>query len=200
MKRKIDVAWVFVTKRAAAHTPCNNYFKTLLRNKSLKEVLAEGDIILHCLVPKDGYTLADLPDACTAGRDIGINPYLLIDEKIGLAPVLIHELAHVAGASTNPDPYVKQSIAAEKALLHCLCSKQYRPEAIGSIQLQGYAGGHRIHPASGIRRFPDCLTGHAPTTAARSRRTLRSGLTASSRPGTPFLKTPKLLHLLRPQI
>ncbi|SPD72335.1 hypothetical protein PITCH_A1290012 [uncultured Desulfobacterium sp.] len=143
MKRKIDVAWEFITKRAAAHTPCNNYFKTLLRRKSLKEVLVEGDIVLHCLVPKDGYTLADLPDACTAGRDIGINPYLLIDDKIGLAPVLIHELAHVAGASTNPDPYDKQSLAAEKALLHCLCSKQYRPEAIGSIQIQG-SGGSRI--------------------------------------------------------
>jgi hypothetical protein len=143
IKGKIDPAWAFVTGRAAAHTPCNNYFKTLLRNKSLKEVLAEGDITIHELVPKDGYTLADLPDACAAGRDIGINPYLLIDATIGLAPVLIHELAHVAGASTNPDPYDKQSLAAEKALLHCLCSKHYRPEALGSIQLQ-VSGGSRI--------------------------------------------------------
>jgi hypothetical protein len=135
IKNTLDQAWSFVTKQAAAHKPCNDYFRTLWRKKSLKDVINEGDIIIHCLIPKGNYSLADLPEANTAGRDMGFNPYLLIEGGMGLASTLIHELAHVAGASTNPDPDNPKSIAAETALLHCLCRKQFRKDAIGSIQL-----------------------------------------------------------------
>lgn len=144
VKTKIEEAWRFVTDRAAVHKPCNDYFKTLARKKTLREVLAEGDIIVHCLVPKEGHTFEELPNANTAGRDIGIDPGLLLEEPIKLACTLIHELAHVAGATTNPAD--SNAIAAEKALQSCLCAGQFRPEALGLIQqieLRRY-GGSRI--------------------------------------------------------
>lgn len=135
VKKIIDSAWIFITKHAATHKPCNEYFKTLPRKKTLREILTEGDITLHSLEPKGQHTIEHLPDANTAGRDIGISPYLLIVDPDGLAATLIHELAHVGGASTNPDPGNPTSIAAEKALQFCLCKKRFRPEALGSIQI-----------------------------------------------------------------
>ena len=132
-KRLIEDAWRFAAERAAGQKACNDYFRTLPRKKTLREVLDEGAITFHCLVPKANYTFDDLPEACTAGRDIGFNPMVLIQNQAGLAGTLIHELAHVAGASTNPDASDARSIAAETALLHCGCRQQFRKEAIGSI-------------------------------------------------------------------
>jgi len=139
VRSELNQAWSFVTQRAARHKPCNEYFKTLRRKKTLQQVLDEGDIVLHCLLPKEGHTFEDLPDADTAGRDIAINPLRFLDMPIVLGPILIHELAHVAGATTNPRD--KDAIAAERALKHCLCAAQFRPGALGAIQkieLPGY--------------------------------------------------------------
>lgn len=133
VKRTLEGAWRFITNRAAVHRPCNDYFKTLPRGKTLQEVLLEGDIYLHCLVPKSGYNFGDLPGANAAGRDIGINPLAIIDST-QLASTLIHELAHVAGASTNNDPTDTRSIAAETALRHCLCVQQFDPGNFGLIE------------------------------------------------------------------
>jgi len=139
VRNELNQAWSFVTTRAARHKPCNDYFKTLRRQKTLQQILDEGEIVLHCLVPKEGHSYEDLPDADTAGRDIGINPLRFLDMPIALAPILIHELAHVAGATTNPRD--KDAIAAERALKHCLCASQFRPDALGALQkidLPGY--------------------------------------------------------------
>ncbi len=131
VKSLVEAAWRFVTDKAAKYPSCNKYFKSLPRNKTLKEVLDEGDITIHCLVPKENYTLADVPFGNTAGRDIGINPVLFLEAPEQLASTLIHELAHVAGASTNADPDDPKSGAAELALKYCLCSKQYDPDILG---------------------------------------------------------------------
>jgi hypothetical protein len=134
VKPKIQPAWNFITGRAANHKPCNDYFKSLRRNVTLKQVLEEGDIILHCLVPKEGHTFDELPDANTAGRDIGIDPsYLLDPDSMGLAATLIHELAHVAGGTTNPrDDHAGE---AEEALNHCLCQSKFRSGTLGVLEL-----------------------------------------------------------------
>lgn len=43
VQTKINAAWRFITRRAAAHKSCNDYFKTLLRKKTLTEgVIAES--------------------------------------------------------------------------------------------------------------------------------------------------------------
>lgn len=135
VKTQANAAWTFITERAARYKPCNDYFKTLLKKQTLKEVLADGDITLHRLEPKAGHTYADLPDADTAGRDIAIDPALLFEQTSVLACTLIHEIAHIAGATT--DPGAPDAHAAELALKNCLCASQYRPEAVGSIERIG---------------------------------------------------------------
>ena len=131
----IQAAWRRIVTQAA-RKECNDYFLTLARKKSLKDVLAEGDIVVHCLVPKEGYGWDDLPAANTAGRDIGINPALLTDpdDIDGLACTLIHELAHVAGATTNSAREDQESLDAEQALNFCGCKKHYDNENRGSIE------------------------------------------------------------------
>ena len=42
--------------------------------KTLKEVLLEDDIVVHCLEPKGGHSYDDLPYADTAGRESGSTP------------------------------------------------------------------------------------------------------------------------------
>jgi hypothetical protein len=125
VQTKINAAWRFITRRAAAHKSCNDYFKTLLRKKTLTEVLKEGDITLHYLTPKEGHTFDELPSGHSAGRDIAIDPSLLLEDDSELACTLIHELAHVAGATTNKRD--KNAGAAESALDFCLCHDKYNP-------------------------------------------------------------------------
>jgi hypothetical protein len=130
VKIKLEQAWRFVTQRAAAQRSCNAYFKSLARGKTLKDVLDEGDITLHLLEPKEGYTSEILPDANTAGRDIGIYAGLLFNpDPNELACTLVHELAHVAGATSDSE--AKDALAAERSLKSCLCTKYFRDTSLG---------------------------------------------------------------------
>ena len=134
VKSVLNTAWAGINKRALSKI-CNDYFATLPQKKSLSTILSDGDIVLHCLQPKEGYTLASLPYANTAGRDIGIDPQLLFDvDPNALVCTLIHELAHVGGASTNTSAPFEQAHAAEKALTCCGCKKQYNKDIVGSIR------------------------------------------------------------------
>lgn len=131
--RQLKESWSFINQRAnIAGSKCNAYFKSLPRRKTLKAVLDEGDVVVHCLEPKPGHTYADLPYADTADRDIGIDPSLLFQTSHVLACTLIHELAHVAGATT--DPSGPNAGAAEEALEHCLCHSQFHLGTVGSIE------------------------------------------------------------------
>jgi hypothetical protein len=80
VKAKLELAWRFVTHKAALHAACNAYFKSLSRKKTLQDVLKEGDIVLHCLWPANGHTFEELPDGDSAGRDLAIDPFLLLQE------------------------------------------------------------------------------------------------------------------------
>jgi hypothetical protein len=135
VNRQLNEAWGFVNQRAnIVGGKCNAYFKTLSRGKTLKEVLQEGDIVMHCLEPKTGHSYADLPHAVTAGRDIAIDPTLLFETSHVLGCTLIHELAHVAGATTDNSEDNPHAGDAEEALHHCLCTSQFHLGTLGSIQ------------------------------------------------------------------
>ena len=146
VKIALEAAWKGVVQRSN-QKPCNEYFKTLFRQKTLTEIINEGDIVLHRLEPKAGFGYSILPNANTAGRDIGIDPSLFFDPSAAaLVCTLIHELAHVGGASTDAGAALPQAHAAEKALMSCACQQQYRSNILGSIK--GLTSG----PDSG-RRF-----------------------------------------------
>jgi hypothetical protein len=136
---KIEKAWGFISRVAARSEKCNKYFKSLPKGKTLRQILQEDHITIHCLVPKDGYTFADVVAANTdtGGPHIGIHPDLIIftsesgfpgrnlkgyDSVFELASTLVHELAHVAGATTNASDE-KHGLDAENSLPPCGCGK-----------------------------------------------------------------------------
>lgn len=121
----------FVANEAAAQKSCNDYFKTLPKKKTLKEILQQT-ITIHLLAPKDGSTYADVPAGAAAGLDIGVHPELFLLGPSRLACTLVHELAHVAGATT--DIGAKNALAAENALKQCKCAKEYDDQNLGRIQ------------------------------------------------------------------
>jgi hypothetical protein len=140
IKPTLTSVWTAVEQKAKMGT-CNDYFKTLNQGKTLSTILSEGDIKLHLLEPKPGSTYADLPYANAAGRDIAIDPNLLFDpQQANLVCTLIHELAHVAGASTDAFAPFAQAHAAEAALPKCGCAKQYQKTTVGSIRNFGTGG------------------------------------------------------------
>lgn len=140
IKGSIETAWKGVVQRSGQKI-CNDYFATLFRQKTLTEILDEGDIIIHRLEPKPGFDYSALPDANTAGRNIGLDPSLFFDpDPAVLVCTLIHELAHVGGASTDSGAEFAKAHAAEKALLSCSCKAQYRKDVVGSIRSAGTGG------------------------------------------------------------
>jgi len=143
VKTLLEKAWQSVMRKSE-NKMCNNYFKTLFRKKTLKEVLNEGDITLHMLEPKPGRDWSVVPYANASGRDIGLNPELFVDEDADVvACTLVHELAHVAGASTNAGAPQAEAHAAELALMSCSCQRQYDKDIVGRNLTIGTPGGQR---------------------------------------------------------
>jgi hypothetical protein len=113
---------------------CNVYFRSLPRKVALIDVINEGPIFLYYLAPAEGFGEDVVPLANTAGRDIGVNiSYLANNDPGGLACTLIHELAHVAGATTDKYAPAPENIAAENSLKHCGCSKLFQKDSVGRI-------------------------------------------------------------------
>ena len=129
---------------ARTKNPAMSISQRYIRQKTLVDIINEGDIVLHRLEPKAGFDYSILPDANTAGRDIGIDPSLFFDsDPAGLVCTLIHELAHVGGASTDAGAAPAQAHAAEKALMSCACKQQYRKDVMGSIKDLSSGSGRR---------------------------------------------------------
>jgi hypothetical protein len=135
VRSALQSAWDGVVQRSE-NKSCNECFAQLFHKKTLAEILADGDLTLHLLEPKQGFTDDKLPEANAAGRDIGLHPGLFFDtDRLALTCTLIHELAHVGGASTDANAPPVVSHAAEKTLLSCGCKDQYREGVLGSIKL-----------------------------------------------------------------
>jgi len=143
VKAKFQAVWQLVETKARSK-PCNEYFAKLSGKMTLQKIL-EKDITLHLLEPKPNFGPEVLPWANTAGRDIGLNPeYLNEDNPNVIACTLVHELAHVGGATT--DPQAKDAHAAELALKSCGCANQYNKDTVGihkRIELHK-SGGSRL--------------------------------------------------------
>ena len=135
VKSALEFAWTGVVQRSTTKA-CSERFRQLSRKKTLAEILDEGDVVLHLLEPKQGYTDEDLPEGNAAGRDIGLHPWLFFSsDALALTCTLIHELAHVGGASTDAGAALDIAHAAEQTLLSCGCKAQYRAGVLGSIKL-----------------------------------------------------------------
>src|SRR5262245_33227266 len=78
VRTALESAWTRVVQRSNTKS-CNECFRQLIRRKTLAEILAEGDLVLHLLKPKPGYSDDDVPDGNAAGRDIGLRRSVFFD-------------------------------------------------------------------------------------------------------------------------
>jgi hypothetical protein len=137
----ISNALTYIENNCAASRPCNNYFLGLSKRApiSLADILKTKTLQIFRLEPPEDKRLQDLPGGFTFAwgdnyAQIGLNELMLTD-TMSAASVLLHELAHVAGApGRREDP---KSIAAETALLKCGMRKYFDKDALGMIESVG---------------------------------------------------------------
>jgi len=141
VKKVIGDAFNYMDSHCAASKQCNQYFLGLNKREpiSLRQILDTKTMQIFRLKPGEAKELKDLPAGYTMGwgdtyAQIGLNELMLTD-TMSAASVLLHELAHVAGAPGRGDD--PTSIAAETALLNCGLKKYFDKDALGAIQSIG---------------------------------------------------------------
>jgi len=138
----IEEALRYIDNHCAKSVNCNNYFLGLDKRNpiSLRQILDEKNLQIYRLGGKDD---KDLPAGYTFGwgpkyAQIGINCLSLTDSG-NTASVLLHELAHVAGAPGRDQD--ANSHAAETALKFCGLGSFYDDNALGVIRNAGQRSG-----------------------------------------------------------
>lgn len=137
-------AWAYVRDKCAQHKACNTYFATLPGKLGLDAVLQGGSIVFCALDPPSPNVLrpmaqkthAQLPYAVTNGRQISFNPLTIMagqSDFAFLCGTMVHELAHVAGATGDPTDAVHGG-DAEQALRHCLLTNQFDATVLGYLE------------------------------------------------------------------
>ena len=132
----------YIDRRCASRKSCNEYFLSLSKRSpiSLRQILEDKRLDIYRLRPMGSATNETIPAGLCFGwgktwAEIGINGLVPIDH-MEVANVLLHDLAHVAGAPGRRED--AKSLAAEKSLLHCGMRTYYNPGALGSLDsLQG---------------------------------------------------------------
>ena len=137
--RVVREALNFIDTHCAKSKTCNKYFLSLgsltdAASISLRQILDEKHLQIFCLGGKED---KDVPAGYTHGvgpayAQIGLNMISLTDSG-NAAAVLLHELAHVAGAPGLRED--AKSLAAENSLLYCFSRKLskefYNDQAFG---------------------------------------------------------------------
>src|SRR5690348_12182339 len=139
IRKQLTDAWTYLENHCAKSKGCNEYFSRLAGKKTLAEWMKHTDFVIHLLHPRakdlrtgKEYTQEDLPQANSAGSDIGLSLYTFLDNRQdtpALAAVLLHEIAHCAGATTNAS--ARNSLEAENALVPCGLGKYFQRDARG---------------------------------------------------------------------
>ena len=146
VKTALESAWTGVVQRSNTK-PCNECFRQLFRKKTLTEILLPKGI--SCCISSS--RSRDIPTPiCPRGTPRGATSASIpgcfsIRTLWPSTCTLIHELAHVGGASTDAGAAPDIAHAAEKTLLSCGCSAQYRSGVLSTIKLMrsGGSGGPR---------------------------------------------------------
>lgn len=137
-KKRIDDAWKHIEKNCAKNEKCNQYFSSLHKGQTLGAILKDVTFTVHQLIPNTDADESKMPFANSAGRDFALHIYAFLDvdadtvkenSNEALAATILHELAHYAGATTDPDSV--KALDAENALTHCGLKRFHNPEAKG---------------------------------------------------------------------
>ena len=133
---RIAAAWKHLKKKCAASKRCNRYFSTLRKGQTLSHILKNVTFTVHQLVPKSGVSILKLPSANSAGKDFALSLWAFVNDDgtkqnttEELAATILHEVAHYAGATTNPG--AKNALEAENSLMHCGLKRFFNPKAKG---------------------------------------------------------------------
>lgn len=151
VQKVILAAWAYVRDKCAAHQACNTYFKKLPGGVTLREVMETGGIVICQLDPPTPNPIRPrvskpLPYAVTNGRQISLSEETIAEGHLDLSrlsAVLVHELAHVAGATGDPGDTV-HGADAETALKHCLLSPMFDPNVLGTLQGRSLSARGRV--------------------------------------------------------
>jgi hypothetical protein len=107
------------------HGPCNDCFRRLPGRHSFKEVYNDPNVWINYMDNPNGPWGFTNP----ASKEIAIHARALTRGYLWVASVMVHELAHINGASgekTNQD--------AENTLKFCLLASQFDPNVLGTIR------------------------------------------------------------------
>jgi hypothetical protein len=105
---------------------CNNYFKTLGRTKTFRELWADDTIFINF---SPSVTRGFYAAAHSNNKDVTVTAWCLDNNNFWMvAATLVHEFAHLAGAPGGA------SHAAERAVKKCYFNDQYDPTIVGSVQ------------------------------------------------------------------
>lgn len=110
-----------IDSKIKVYKPCNDAFKALPSGRNFKEVWNDATVWISFDSKRTGDRFG-----ATIGKDITISAYAIAMGKWTTAATLIHELAHINGASG----YDSQ---AEDTLLKCLLRDLHDPLIIGKI-------------------------------------------------------------------
>lgn len=134
--KRIAAAWSHIEKTCARSKTCNRYFSSLRKGQTLAYIQKNVSFTVHQLVPKAGANIMSLPNANSAGKDFALSLWAFVDNTAtrentteALAATILHELAHYAGATTNPG--ATNALEAENALLHCGLKRFFNRNAKG---------------------------------------------------------------------
>lgn len=128
----LQLAIQMLNAKVKNHTPCNDAFRALPGGRSFRRLLNDSRIwISFDPSGADGYYGA------TLGNDITISAFAFRMGVWTVAGTLVHELAHVNGATgTTTD--------AEDTLQDCLLPDVYNPSVIGQVIVPGQPALVRI--------------------------------------------------------
>ena len=108
------------------HSPCNECFRRLPGKRSFKEVYNDPDVWVN---------YADAPMAAPWGftaagtKEMAIHARSLTRGYLWVAATMVHEMAHVNGASGRSDDN-----SAERALKSCLLAQLFDPNVFGLLE------------------------------------------------------------------
>lgn len=135
-KKRIEDAWKHIENNCAKNEKCNQYFASLHRGQALKDILKDATFTVHQLLPNAGIDDSQMPYANSTGLDFALHIFAFFDvgsfkenSNEALAATILHELAHYAGATTDPDSV--KALDAENALIHCGLKRFYNSDAKG---------------------------------------------------------------------
>jgi len=129
---EVQSAFAIIDGRIRSHAPCNAAFKALPSGRTFADLWNDPNIWVS--YDPDGRASKF---GGRSGNEITLSQYTCRMGRWTIVATLVHELAHVGGASGETQD-------AENTLKSCLMRAHYNPYVIGSLESTSRFGGGRL--------------------------------------------------------